>query len=117
MRTQTRMTQWYTRAATKTLLTLQAAASCRPFIPPRPSQHLTMATTGSNRDDLDAIFKQKRALRTQVRKALKAIDPSLRSQQGSYFSHFHFLDQRIGNTMISFIPTKYKSRPISNFEF
>ncbi|PNX65755.1 5-formyltetrahydrofolate cyclo-ligase, partial [Trifolium pratense] len=35
----------------------------------------------NNRDDLDSIFKQKRILRTQVRKTLKAIDPSLRSQQ------------------------------------
>ncbi|MCI24123.1 5-formyltetrahydrofolate cyclo-ligase, partial [Trifolium medium] len=34
-------------------------------------------TNNNNRDDLDSIFKQKRILRTQVRKTLKAIDPSL----------------------------------------
>lgn len=43
---------------------------------------LRMTTTNCNTgDELDAIFKQKKTLRTQVRKTLKAIDPSLRSQQ------------------------------------
>ncbi|XP_028781692.1 5-formyltetrahydrofolate cyclo-ligase, mitochondrial isoform X2 [Neltuma alba] len=41
-----------------------------------------MATSGGHSDELDAIFKQKRLLRTQVRKTLKAMDPSLRSHQG-----------------------------------
>ncbi|MED6226096.1 5-formyltetrahydrofolate cyclo-ligase, mitochondrial [Stylosanthes scabra] len=40
-----------------------------------------MATTNPQDCHLDAIFNQKRALRTQVRKTLKALDPSLRSQQ------------------------------------
>ncbi|XP_028781690.1 5-formyltetrahydrofolate cyclo-ligase, mitochondrial isoform X1 [Neltuma alba] len=40
-----------------------------------------MATSGGHSDELDAIFKQKRLLRTQVRKTLKAMDPSLRSHQ------------------------------------
>lgn len=44
---------------------------------------LTMATNGGQNDELDALFKQKRLLRTQVRKTLKAMDPSLRSQQGN----------------------------------
>ncbi|KAK4264259.1 hypothetical protein QN277_025464 [Acacia crassicarpa] len=44
---------------------------------------LTMATNSGHSDELDAIFKQKRLLRTQVRKTLKAMDPSLRSQQDS----------------------------------
>ncbi|KAF1870832.1 hypothetical protein Lal_00030142 [Lupinus albus] len=38
-------------------------------------------TTNHGDDNLDAIFKHKRMLRTQVKKVLKAIDPSLRSQQ------------------------------------
>jgi 5-formyltetrahydrofolate cyclo-ligase len=44
----------------------------------------TTTNNNNNHDDLDAIFKQKRILRTQVRKTLKAIDPSLRSQQGTF---------------------------------
>ncbi|CAK8565229.1 unnamed protein product [Lathyrus sativus] len=49
----------------------------------QPCGLLRMTTNciSSNRDELDAIFKQKRTLRTQLRKTLKAIDPSLRSQQ------------------------------------
>lgn len=43
---------------------------------------LRMTSTNCNSGyELDAIFKQKKTLRTQVRKTLKAIDPSLRSQQ------------------------------------
>ncbi|KAK7411501.1 hypothetical protein VNO78_02935 [Psophocarpus tetragonolobus] len=42
---------------------------------------LRMSSSTPNHDDLDAIFKQKRLLRTQVRKTLKSIEPSLRSQQ------------------------------------
>ncbi|RDX91268.1 5-formyltetrahydrofolate cyclo-ligase, mitochondrial, partial [Mucuna pruriens] len=38
-------------------------------------------STNSLHDDLDAVFKQKRLLRTQVRKTLKSMDPSLRSHQ------------------------------------
>lgn len=36
-----------------------------------------------NEDQLNAIFDQKRVLRSSVRKALKAMDPSLRSQEDS----------------------------------
>ncbi|ESW10133.1 hypothetical protein PHAVU_009G183500 [Phaseolus vulgaris] len=42
---------------------------------------LRMSTTTPNHDDLDALFKQKRLLRTQVRKTLRSIQPSLRSHQ------------------------------------
>ena len=40
-----------------------------------------MTTKGSHSDALDAIFKKKQVLRTQLRKTLKAMDPSVRSQQ------------------------------------
>jgi 5-formyltetrahydrofolate cyclo-ligase len=80
------MTQWYTRAAAKGVVI--SGQLCL------PSRLLRMSTNGNNdntttnnnnnHDDLDAIFKQKRILRTQVRKTLKAIDPSLRSQQGTF---------------------------------
>jgi len=40
------------------------------------------STTTPTHDDLDAVFKQKRLIRTQVRKTLKSIQPSLRSHQG-----------------------------------
>ncbi|KAK7317220.1 hypothetical protein RJT34_01262 [Clitoria ternatea] len=40
-----------------------------------------MNSSTTNHGDLDAVFKQKRVLRTQLRKTLKAMDPSLRSQQ------------------------------------
>ncbi|KAJ6375634.1 hypothetical protein OIU77_000588 [Salix suchowensis] len=43
-----------------------------------PCSAVTMSTTTNN---LDEIFKQKRVLRSKVRKSLKAIDPSLRSQE------------------------------------
>ncbi|RYR09480.1 hypothetical protein Ahy_B05g077833 [Arachis hypogaea] len=46
-----------------------------------PFQHMTMASSNTQDGHLDAIFNQKRALRTQVRKTLKAIHPSHRSQQ------------------------------------
>ncbi|XP_057443038.1 5-formyltetrahydrofolate cyclo-ligase, mitochondrial [Lotus japonicus] len=77
MKTESMMTGWYTRAATKGVASLQLFR--------RPCGQLKMTTTNSssssNHDDLDAIFKQKRILRTQVKKTLKSIDPSLRSQQ------------------------------------
>lgn len=80
MLTQTMTTQRYTRAATKGVV-----ASAQLW---RPSGLLRMASnfnsSSSNPDDVDSIFKQKRMLRTQVRKTLKAIDPSLRSQQGRH---------------------------------
>jgi hypothetical protein len=74
------MTQWYTRAAAKGVVISGQLW--------QPNRLLRMSTNcnndNTNHDDLDAIFKQKRVLRTQVRKTLKAIDPSLRSQQGTF---------------------------------
>jgi len=49
-----------------------------------PRATVTFRTMNHNeeQDHLDALFKQKRALRSRVRKALKAMDPALRSQEG-----------------------------------
>ncbi|TKY73442.1 5-formyltetrahydrofolate cyclo-ligase [Spatholobus suberectus] len=47
----------------------------------RACGQLRMSTNTPTHEDLDAIFKKKRLLRTQVRKSLKSIDPSLRSHQ------------------------------------
>ncbi|KAF3499223.1 hypothetical protein F2Q69_00044963 [Brassica cretica] len=38
-------------------------------------------TTSKSQEELDSIFKQKRIVRSTVRKSLKAMDPSLRTQQ------------------------------------
>ncbi|XP_019420075.1 PREDICTED: 5-formyltetrahydrofolate cyclo-ligase, mitochondrial-like isoform X2 [Lupinus angustifolius] len=80
MRTETMMTHWYTTASTKALTALHL---CRRhhIAYPFHQQRLTMTTNHGGDDNLDAIFKHKRMLRTQVKKVLKAIDPSLRSQQ------------------------------------
>lgn len=43
-----------------------------------PPSAAAMSTT-----PLDAIFKEKRALRSRVRKELKSMDPALRSQEGN----------------------------------
>ncbi|XP_019429382.1 PREDICTED: 5-formyltetrahydrofolate cyclo-ligase, mitochondrial-like isoform X2 [Lupinus angustifolius] len=74
------MKQWYTRAtATMALVTLQFH---RPSFSRLSQQRLTMTSNTTNYgDDLNAIFNHKRMLRTQVKKVLKAIEPSLRSQQ------------------------------------
>ncbi|CAI8596367.1 unnamed protein product [Vicia faba] len=69
------MTLWYTRAAAK------GALVSGQLWQPYGLLRMTSKCMSSNCDELDAIFKQKRTLRTQVRKTLKAIDPSLRSQQ------------------------------------
>lgn len=68
-----------------------------PKIPTRPVFRLlspaivAMSTTSKSQEELDSIFKQKRVVRSTVRKSLKAMDPSLRTQQGSiFFSCFHF---------------------------
>ena len=42
-------------------------------------------TTSKSQEELDSIFKQKRIVRSTVRKSLKAMDPSLRTHQGSIF--------------------------------
>lgn len=78
------MTQWYTRAAAK------GVAVSGHFWQPYGLVRMTTNCISSNRDELDAIFKQKRTLRTQLRKTLKAIDPSLRSQQGTIQSNLIF---------------------------
>ncbi|KAJ7945938.1 5-formyltetrahydrofolate cyclo-ligase [Quillaja saponaria] len=42
---------------------------------------LTKMSNSNHQDELDAISQKKRILRTRVRKALKAMEPSVRSQQ------------------------------------
>ncbi|KAF8046390.1 hypothetical protein N665_3749s0006 [Sinapis alba] len=42
---------------------------------------VAMSTTSKSQEELDSIFKQKRIVRSTVRKSLKALDPSLRTQQ------------------------------------
>lgn len=42
-------------------------------------------TTSKSQEELDSIFKQKKIVRSTVRKSLKGMDPSLRLQQGSIF--------------------------------
>uniref|UniRef100_A0A1J3JU90 5-formyltetrahydrofolate cyclo-ligase n=2 Tax=Noccaea caerulescens TaxID=107243 RepID=A0A1J3JU90_NOCCA len=41
----------------------------------------TNTSTSKNQEELDSIFKQKKVVRSTVRKSLKAMDPSLRTQQ------------------------------------
>ncbi|KAL0680927.1 hypothetical protein Bca4012_047774 [Brassica carinata] len=53
--------------------------STRPV--PRLSSTVAMSTTTKSQEELDSIFKQKRVVRTTVRRSLKAMDPSLRTQQ------------------------------------
>ncbi|KAG7550462.1 5-formyltetrahydrofolate cyclo-ligase [Arabidopsis thaliana x Arabidopsis arenosa] len=70
-----------------------------PKIPTRPVFRLlspatksivAMSTTSKSQEELDSIFKQKRLVRSTVRKSLKAMDPSLRTQQ----------DESIQNTVL-----------------
>ncbi|XP_027187762.1 5-formyltetrahydrofolate cyclo-ligase, mitochondrial isoform X4 [Cicer arietinum] len=70
------MTQKYTIAAAKSVVV--SAQLWRPYGLLRMT---TINCNSNNRDDVDAVFKQKKTLRTQVKKCLKAMDPSLRSQQ------------------------------------
>jgi hypothetical protein len=44
----------------------------------------------STATNLDGIFKQKQVLRSKVRKSLKSMDPSLRSQEGTIKAIFFF---------------------------
>ncbi|XP_040990535.1 5-formyltetrahydrofolate cyclo-ligase, mitochondrial-like isoform X3 [Juglans microcarpa x Juglans regia] len=48
-----------------------------------PPSTVTFSTMNKNteQEHLDSVFKQKRALRSRVRKALKAMEPDLRSQE------------------------------------
>ncbi|OAY47692.1 5-formyltetrahydrofolate cyclo-ligase, mitochondrial isoform X2 [Manihot esculenta] len=55
-----------------------------PLLPSRPAcfrPNVTMSNDPDQSTNLDEIFKQKRILRTTVRKALKSMDPPLRSQE------------------------------------
>lgn len=70
------MTQWYSTAAAKAVVVSLQHLS-------RPCGLLKMTTNSNTTNVVDDIFKQKRILRTHVKKTLKAIDPSLRSQQGT----------------------------------
>lgn len=51
----------------------------------------TMSTAGeqntSDTAHLDTIFKQKKALRLVVKRDLKSMDPTLRSEEGSSFQY------------------------------
>ncbi|KAL8465278.1 hypothetical protein ACS0TY_034687 [Phlomoides rotata] len=47
----------------------------------RRSSTTTMSATSTAATPMDAIFKQKKALRSKVRKELKSMDPALRSQE------------------------------------
>ncbi|MBA0655432.1 hypothetical protein Goklo_007920 [Gossypium klotzschianum] len=73
----------------------EVALVAHPHIMPSPTirssaANLTRTMAAINKDgigvdphELDAIFEQKRSLRSKVRKALKNMDPILRSQEGS----------------------------------
>lgn len=70
-------------------LKLSRAAILRPppsYAPPSLSTRTITMNINSQeqqQDNLDGIFKQKRILRSKVRKALKAMDPTLRSHEGN----------------------------------
>ncbi|KAH7528537.1 hypothetical protein FEM48_Zijuj05G0082600 [Ziziphus jujuba var. spinosa] len=70
-------------------LTANSLSLSRPRPPPTFASH-SITTMINNQEqqhqledtNLDAIFKQKKLLRSRVRKQLKAMDPTLRSQEG-----------------------------------
>lgn len=76
----------------------EVALVAHPHIMPSPTirssaANLTRTMAAINKDgigvdphELDAIFEQKRSLRSKVRKALKNMDPILRSQEGRYIN-------------------------------
>lgn len=75
------MTQPYSIATV-----LAQAPFCSLFNPlPAPRSIVTMTnnTHQSSNTHLEAVFKQKKILRSSVRKALKGMDPSSRSQEGT----------------------------------
>ena len=75
------MTQPYSIATV-----LAQAPFCSLFNPlPAPCSIVTMTnnTHQSSNTHLEAVFKQKKILRSSVRKALKGMDPSSRSQEGT----------------------------------
>lgn len=51
---------------------------------PRYSVNFTTMNNNEEQDHLNALFKQKQVLRSRVRKALKGMDPILRSQEGNF---------------------------------
>ncbi|XP_010419867.1 PREDICTED: 5-formyltetrahydrofolate cyclo-ligase, mitochondrial [Camelina sativa] len=55
--------------------------STRPVFRLSPVAMSTTTTTSKSQEELDSIRKQKRVVRSTVRKSLKAMDPSLRTQQ------------------------------------
>ncbi|KAL3513246.1 hypothetical protein ACH5RR_025963 [Cinchona calisaya] len=64
------------------LFFLSRSIVCRnQSLQPRRLTIATMSTTTSDPVHLDTIFKQKKALRTRVRRDLKSMDPTLRSKE------------------------------------
>ncbi|KAJ7956310.1 5-formyltetrahydrofolate cyclo-ligase [Quillaja saponaria] len=75
------MAQSYCTVATKSLYTCRACALRPPSHKRSSVVTLTKMSNSNSQEELDAIFEQKRILRTRVKKALKAMEPSLRSQE------------------------------------
>ncbi|KAE8124124.1 hypothetical protein FH972_019034 [Carpinus fangiana] len=75
------MTQPWTTPSTTAPATKLLFLSRPPSFAPRATVTLGKMNHNEEQDHLDALFKQKRALRSRVRKALKAMDPALRSQE------------------------------------
>ncbi|XP_013705366.2 5-formyltetrahydrofolate cyclo-ligase, mitochondrial isoform X9 [Brassica napus] len=67
------------RSSSSSIFLFFTKISTRPV--PRLSSTVAMSTTTKSQEELDSIFKQKRVVRTTVRRSLKAMDPSLRTQQ------------------------------------
>ena len=81
------MTQPWTTPSTTAPATRLLFLSRPPSYVPRATVTLGKMNHNEEQDHLDALFKQKRALRSRVRKALKAMDPALRSQEGTCFTN------------------------------
>ncbi|GLT66518.1 hypothetical protein SLA2020_388780 [Shorea laevis] len=77
------MIQQCTAASTTAPATKPLFLSRAPSYAPRATVTFRTMNHNEEQDHLDAVFKQKRALRSRVRKALKAMDPALRSQEDS----------------------------------
>lgn len=77
------MIQQCTAASTTAPATKPLFLSRAPSYAPRATVTFRTMNHNEEQDHLDAVFKQKRALRSRVRKALKAMDPALRSQEGT----------------------------------
>lgn len=60
--------------------------------PSRRRSAATMTTTTTTNDGhLEAIFTQKRLVRSKVKKDLRSMDPTLRSHQGMFFTFLFVL--------------------------